>query len=85
MHLWSAYNALVHTPDNEDSLPVIDKTFSLPIINANATEWPTLVTALDQLTRLNSGVTGANSTLLVTLDMDLYKRVVKLEYLHPQF
>ena len=85
VHLWSAYNSLVQTPDNQDALPLIDNTFSLPIINAAATEWPTLVTALDQLTRLNTVVSGANSTLVVTLDMDLYKRVVKGEYLHPEF
>ena len=66
VHLWSAYNSLVHTPDNQDALPLIDKTFSLTIINAAATEWPTLVTALDQLTRLNTVVSGANSTLVVT-------------------
>ena len=30
-------------------------------------------------------MSGANSTLVVTLDMDLYKRGVKLEYLHPEF
>ena len=85
VHLWSAYNSLVQTPDDHDALPVIDKTSSLPIINASATEWPTLVTALDQLNKLNTIVSGANSSLVVTLDMDLYKRVVKLEYLHPKF
>ncbi len=85
MHLWSAYNSLTHTPNNEEDLPEIDNTFSMPIINANATEWPTLVTALDQLTKLNTIVSGSNRKLVVTLDMDLYKRVVKLEHLHPQF
>ncbi|KAK2144850.1 hypothetical protein LSH36_725g00008 [Paralvinella palmiformis] len=87
VHLWSAHNSLVYTADDQDALPVIDEMFSLPIINAAATEWPTLVTALDQLTRLNAIVSGANSrpTLVVNLDMDLYKRVVKLEYLHTGF
>ena len=85
VHLWSAYYSLIHTADDQNALPVIDKTFSLPIINAAATEWPTLVTALDQLTKLNAVVSGANSTVVVTLDMDLYKSVVKLEYPHPEF
>ena len=44
-----------------------------------------IVTALDQLTKLNAVVCGENSTVVVTLDMDLYKQVVKLECLHPQF
>ncbi|KAK2141819.1 hypothetical protein LSH36_1035g00004 [Paralvinella palmiformis] len=84
VHLWSAYYSLIHTADDQNALPVIDKTFSLPIINAAATEWPTLVTALDQLTKLNTVVSGANSTVVVTLDMDLYKSVVKLELDYAQ-
>lgn len=44
-----------------------------------------LVIVLHQVTRLSAAVAGANSTLVVTLYMDLYKRVVKLEYLHPEF
>ena len=83
VHLWSAYNSLVHTPDDQNDLPVIDKTFSLLIVNAAATEWPTLVTASDQLTKLNAVVCEENSTVVVTLDMDLYKRVVKQSiYIH---
>ena len=74
MHLWSAYNPLLQTPGDHDVLPVIDKTLRLPTINAATTEWPTLVTALDQLTKLNSVESGANSTLVVNLDMDLYIR-----------
>ena len=61
------------------------KTFSMPIINAAATEWPTLITALDQLSKRNTVVSDVNSRLAVTLDMDLYKRVLKLEYLNPDF
>ena len=54
VHLWSAYNSLLQTPGDHDALPVIDKMLSLPIVNAAATEWPTLVTALDQLTKFNT-------------------------------
>lgn len=64
---------------------VVDNAFALPIINAHAHEWPTLVTALDQLTRLNTLTSGPDRKVVVALDMDLYKRVLKLEHLHPQY
>ena len=57
----------------------------MPIIDAAATEWPTLITALDQLSKRNTVVSDVNSTLVVTLDMDVYKRVLKLEYLNQDF
>ena len=58
VHLRSAYNSLLQTPGDHDALPVIDKTLSVPIVNAAATEWPTLVTALDQLTKLKAVDSG---------------------------
>lgn len=64
---------------------VIDKSFGLPIINAPAHEWVTLVSALNQLTRLSNLVSGVEDKLLVTLDMDLYKKALKLEYLDTRF
>ena len=80
--VWSAYNLLTHIP-----LPVDVPTvaFGLSIINAAAHEWTTLVTAFDQLSRVNDLVTGPDSKLVATMDMDLYKRALKLEYLDPQY
>ena len=52
----------------------VDKAFGLPIINAAA-----------QLTRLNELVSGTGHKLVATLDMDLCKRALKLEYIDPQF
>ena len=69
---------------NVFDLPIIN-VFDLPIINAAAHEWSTLVTALDQLTRLNELVSGPGHKLVATLDMDLRKRALKLEHLDPQF
>ena len=63
----------------------MDKAFGLPIINAAAHEWPTLVTALDQLARVSELVTGPGSKLVATMDMDLYKRALKLEHLDHQY
>ena len=57
----------------------------LPIINSVAREWPTIVTALDQLKKLNAIVTGNDDSRLVAKsDMDLYKRALKLQYMDPQ-
>lgn len=80
--LWSAYNSLTQS---EDAPSVIDNAFGLPIINAPAHEWVTLVTALNQLTRLNELASGPEKKLIVTMDMDLYKRALKLEHLEPQY
>ena len=91
VHVWSAYNSLVQPPPAAASQAVVvgvvgvDKAFGLPIINAAAHEWTTLVQALDQLTRLNELVSGPGHKLIVILDMDLYKRALKLEYIDPQF
>jgi len=83
--VWSAYNSLTHEPLPTDDPIVVDQAYGLPIINAPAHEWPTLVTALDQLSRLNELVSGPDSKLVATMDMDLYKRALKLEYLDPQY
>ena len=45
----------------------------------------TLVTALDQLSRVNDLVTGPDSNLVATMDMDMYRRALKLEYFDPQY
>ena len=83
--VWSAYNSVVQTPLNVDAPAVGDQAFGLPIINAPAHEWSTLVTALDQLSRVNELVSGPETKLVASMDMDLYKRALKLEYLDPQY
>ena len=82
---WSAYNSLVHSdsPSRVSAPPAVDKAFGLQIISAPAHEWATLVTALDQLTRLNTVVSAESNKKVV--DMDLYKRVLKLEHLDPKY
>ncbi len=83
--VWSAYNSLLNcSPSDQQSHVTVDKVYSLPIINAPPQAWPTLITTLDQLCRLNDMVSGDNRRLIVTFDMDLYKCVLKLEYLDPQ-
>ena len=80
--LWSAYNSMAQP---KDATAVIDNVFGLPIIKAPAHEWATLVTALNQLTKLSELVSGPEAKLLVTLDMDLYKRALIVEHLEPQY
>jgi hypothetical protein len=79
--VWKAYNSQVHI--STDSL---DKSSSLPIINAPAHEWQTLVTVLENLHKLNRIACPDDAgKIMVTFDMDLYKRALKLEYLNRQF
>lgn len=78
--VWSAYNCLVNTPESGQQSPIIvDKAYALPIINAPAHEWSTLVTTLNQLCMVNRLVSKEDGKLIVTFDMDLYKRVLKLD------
>ena len=80
--IWSAYNSLMRTSNKSEQQ--LDKSYSLPIINAPAHEWKTLITALETLYKLNKLVYSDNRSphkVLVTLDMDLYKKAIKLEYL----
>ena len=52
-----------------DVSPLVDQAFGLPVINAAAHEWSTLVTALYQLSRVNDIVTGPDSKLVATMDV----------------
>ena len=57
----------------------LDKSQSLPIINAPADEWRTLITALENMYKLNKLVCAdstTNAKVLVTMDMDLYKKAL---------
>ena len=83
--LWSAYNSLAQVPMPNDAPTAVDIVFGLPIIKAPAHEWQTLVTSLDQLYRVNELVSEEDRKLVVTMDMDLYKRALKLEYLDSQY
>lgn len=79
---WSAYNSLCTIKKSEALTK--DKSFMLPIINSSPQEWSTLVTGLDQIWKLNE-IVSPGKRCIVTLDMDLYKRAVKLEYLSPSY
>ena len=74
-----AFNSLLGNKTN-----TLDQCSSLPIIDAHAPNWQTLVTVLWNLYRVNNLVCS-HKTLIVSFDMDLYKRVIKLEYLDEQF
>ena len=66
----------------------LDKSYSLPIINAPAVEWRTLITALENMYKLNKLVCAdstSHTKVLVTMDMDLYKKALKLEYLNEMY
>ena len=73
-----------------------DKYFGLPIINAPAHEWPTLVTSLTHIYNLNHAINYDENVelsvhqprVVVWLDMDLLKhvkRAVKLASLDDQY
>lgn len=79
--LWAAYNSLVHEEDER-----VDNVFPLPIMNSVAHEWSTLITGLENLSKLNKTVRGEDAPpVSVWMDMDLYKRALKLPFLDDSF
>jgi hypothetical protein len=84
--VWRAYNSLIGTATAESGDHPLDHSHSLPIINAPAHEWSTLVTVLENLYKLNEMTCPVNpGKVMVTFDMDLYKRALKLEYLDERY
>ena len=55
----------------------------LPLVAAPANEWQTLVTVIMQAQHITTQVVGPDQKTLITLDMDLYARAVKLQNLKP--
>jgi hypothetical protein len=84
VHVWAAYNSLVASSTQINQQ--VYKVHALPLVNAPPQQWNTLVTSLTQLYKVNMWTRRPDSTKLmcVWLDMDLYKRVLKLAYLHPE-
>ena len=88
--LWAAYNSEVSNQENQS---IKDKYFALPIINAPAHEWSTLITSLTHIYNINQAINFDENVALsvpqsrvsVWLDMDLFKRAVKLAYLDDQY
>ena len=81
--VWRAFNSQV---TEQSGHRPIDNIHALPIVNNPAHEWSTLVTVLENVYQLNRITCPDNSgPVMVTLDMDLYKRALKLEYLGDQY
>ena len=78
--VWAAYNSLFTSTNTTKHELSLDAVHALPLINSPAHEWKTLVTSLMQLHKLNLLTRGPDSTwhVCVWLEMDLYKRVLKL-------
>jgi len=55
----------------------------LPLIAAPANQWLTLMTVLQLAQNINTQVVGPDKKTIITLDMDLYARALKLQTLKP--
>lgn len=76
---WAAYNSVI----TDDDRP-ITQIKTLPLIAAPAHEWSTLLTILKHAQHISTEVVGPNKKTIITLDMDLYMRAVKLQSLKPE-
>ena len=75
---WAAYNSMVSKADQECTT-----ICAMPLIASPAHEWNTLLTVLMQAQHLNTQVVGPEAKTIITLDMDLYMRALKLQSLKP--
>ena len=78
--VWGAYSAV----SRENLARPIDQAYAWPIINAPAHECDTLVTALSELRNVSLAADPHHKPI-ITLDMDLYKRALKMECLVDRY
>ncbi|KAK6171757.1 hypothetical protein SNE40_018190 [Patella caerulea] len=77
---WSVYNSACCS----NRKPQKDNTYILTMINGTPTEIDTIVTAIDQLIKLNEEI-SPGKCFIISMDMDLYKRALKVGYLDPKY
>ena len=75
---WAAYHSLVC----QDTRPITNVYVPL-LVPAPANEWQTLFIALQQAQHTNTQAVGPGRKTVITLDMDLYSRALKLQTLKP--
>ena len=80
---WQANNSEIHSEEQHKAL---DNSHTLPILNAPAHEWATLSTVLQNVYRLDTITCPDDpSPVMITLDRDLYKMDLKLEYITDKY
>ena len=73
--LWSTYNSLTSNDDRP-----LTQVHMMPLINAPAHEWNTLMTILKQAYHITQSVNN-NQKTIITFDMQLYEKVIKMQML----
>lgn len=76
--MWAGYNSLLSSDGR-----LLTTVSALPLITAPANEYNTRIDVLKQTQFITSQVMGCNSKTVITLDMDLYMRAVKLQSMKP--
>ena len=76
--LWAGYNSLLTLDDRP-----ITVVHTLPLLKSPAHEYNTLIDVLKQAQHITASVMGQASRVIVTFDMDLYIRAIKLQSLRP--
>jgi len=76
--LWDGYNSVVTSDDRPTTL-----VHTIPLYRSPAHEYNTLIDVLKQAQQIMASVMGHNSMFVITFDMDLYMRAMKLQSLRP--
>lgn len=71
---WAGYNSLIC----KDQQP-LTRIHVLPLVASPANEWQTLFTVLKHAQQISAEVVGPEQKTIITLDMDLYMRALKLQ------
>ncbi len=82
--VWKAFiNVLL---SQQSPIEVTDTPHTLPIVNAPAHDWETLVTVLEQVYLLSRLAHPEDSdSIMVRIDIDLFKRALKLENISDEY
>ena len=71
---WTAYNSSMRSPIKQ-----LTSISMLPLIAAPAHEWNTLLTVLKQAQKITFVVIGEGHKTVLTFDLQLYEKAVKLQ------
>ena len=71
---WGAYNSIKGSKPNK-----LTRVAMMPLLAARAHEWSTMLTILKQAQKITSIVMGEGRKTVITFDLQLYEKAVKLQ------
>ena len=79
MPTWAATNSLIQSEQDQESRPRTQSSIVAPLLRRPPTDHQSLYTALCQAQGISAFVVGPEHKTIITLDLDLYERALKLQ------